>query len=252
MLESICLGKKASLLTKLIIMIRTAWVTFTACTTVLLLSIFSKCTRDKVDKIEREWARKVLNIIKLRYRIDNPTQLQLVPGKNYIIMSNHAGHYDIPLIISALPGSIRMVAKKELFRIPIWGPALKKAEFVSINRENRKEAFKDLEVAKEKMQTGIVLWIAPEGTRTRTGKLSPFKQGGFLLALQTGAIIIPVGIRGSAKALPPDTWDFRVGEEAHITLCEPVDTSAYTTDTRKELILEVEKKIRKAIGEEIV
>lgn len=241
---------KAGYFSTLLIMLRSIWVTFRYSATVLIKSTISKCTREDVDILERAWAARILNIVKLRYEIKNPHGFVFQPGHHYIIMSNHQSHYDIPLILDAFcEGSIRMIAKKELFKIPIWGIAMKKAEFISIDRDNRNQAYQDLEIAKEMMRSGIVVWIAPEGTRTRNGELQPFKNGGFFLALQTGATIVPVGIKGTAKILPPDTWDFSIGEEATLAIGQPIEASAYKPYQRKQLVQEVEKSIRLALGE---
>jgi 1-acyl-sn-glycerol-3-phosphate acyltransferase len=167
-------------------------------------------------------------------------------------MSNHASLYDIPLIYAALPGSIRMIAKKELFRIPLWGYTTKKIEVLSIDRSNSAQAKLDLNYAKEKMRSGIVLWIAPEGTRSRHGKLNSFKKGGFILALETGATIIPVGIRGSDKILPPGTWHFGLNQKVEIHIGEPIDSTQYTLATRNEFIATVRQSILKAADVESV
>jgi 1-acyl-sn-glycerol-3-phosphate acyltransferase len=96
--------------------------------------------------------------------------------------------------------NLRMIAKKELFRIPLWGRGLKTAEFISIDRSDHEKSMESMEAAKEKMKSGIMIYVAPEGTRSRDGKLGEFKKGGFLLAIQTESIIIPIGLRGTEKA----------------------------------------------------
>jgi 1-acyl-sn-glycerol-3-phosphate acyltransferase len=164
-------------------------------------------------------------------------------GKPTILMSNHQSLYDIPLVFVALPGSIRMLTKKELFRVPIWGRALAAGEFVSIDRRNHKQALRDLADARRKMEDGIVLWVAPEGTRTRDGYLGPFKKGAFMLALETGARIIPIGIRGATDALLPDSFHARLGCTAEVRLGAPIDAATYSVDSRADLMREVETRI---------
>jgi len=203
-------------------------------------------TRQQVDQQLRKWSQHLLKIVNLSYRIFDPYHLRLEPNRPYIIMSNHASLYDIPLLFVGLPGSIRMILKKELLQVPIWGHAIKATEFPSIDRNNSTQAMKDLENAKEKMQSGIVLWISPEGTRSRDGKLGQFKKGAFMLALQTGATIIPVGIRGSGKVLPPKTLHFTLGVAAELHIGAPIDATQYTIKTRKELLAVVQKSIQEA------
>lgn len=197
-----------------------------------------------IDHTIRSWAKGMLSAIKLSYQICNPDSVALVPHRAYIIMSNHTSLYDIPLIFMAFPGNIRMVAKKELFNVPIWGHAMKASKFISIDRKNSAQAVEDLKIAKTQMEEeSVVPWIAPEGTRSLDGKLNPFKAGGFLLALQTNAIIIPVGIRGAGKILPPKTLNFCLDEKVEVHIGKPIDTNQYSVKTRRELIKAVRESI---------
>lgn len=94
------------------------------------------------------------------------------------------------------------------------------------------------------MKDGIVLWVAPEGTRSRDGRLGEFKKGGFMVAIQTGARIIPVGISGSEKILRPGTWDFFLDQDVRVSIGMPIDASTYTVETRDCLIDDVKEAIR--------
>jgi 1-acyl-sn-glycerol-3-phosphate acyltransferase len=160
-------------------------------------------------------------------------------------MSNHSSLYDIPLIFMALPGNIRMVTKKELFDIPVWGHAMKACKFIAIDRKNSTQAIEDLKIAQKQMEEeGVIPWVSPEGTRSRDGKLNPFKAGGFFLALQTNAIIIPVGIRGARDILPAKTLDVCLHANVEVHIGEPIDTSEYSIQTRKALIHTVRESIK--------
>ncbi len=159
-------------------------------------------------------------------------------------MSNHSSLYDIPLTLLAFAGSIRMLTKKELFRVPIWGRGLRAGEFISIDRHDREQALRDLDAARDKMSDGITLWVAPEGTRSRHGELGPFKKGGFMLALQTGATIIPLGIRGARDVLPAKSLTFCLDREAEIHVGRPIDARRSTIETGDALMAEVERQIR--------
>jgi 1-acyl-sn-glycerol-3-phosphate acyltransferase len=173
------------------------------------------------------------------------SSLALPKGRPLVIMSNHSSLYDIPLIFVALPGSIRMLTKKELFSVPVWGRGLAAGEFVSINRHDHRQALRDLDAAKGKMAGGISLWVAPEGTRSRDGQLGDFKKGGFVLAIQTGALILPIGIRGARDILPPKTF-FRadLGRTAEVHIGAPIDAGAFSMDRRDALVGEVRERIR--------
>ncbi|MDY0039887.1 MAG: lysophospholipid acyltransferase family protein [Desulforhabdus sp.] len=206
-------------------------------------------TREQCDRRLRWWSAKLLSYLRLSYASVNPKGVSFTPGKPYIIMSNHSSLCDIPLIFVTMPGSIRMLTKKELFDVPIWGRGMREGEFISVDRDNRRQALKDLQEAQRKMESGIILWVAPEGTRSQTGKLGHFKKGGFMLAMKTGATIIPVGIRGAFHVLPAKTLDFQLGSPVEVHIGEPVDASKFTAKTRNQLMQQVEQQLLQLTGQ---
>ena len=141
---------------------------------------------------------------------------ELVPPMPVVIMSNHTSLADIPSMLGAYPRTLRMVTKEELTRLPIWGRALKASGFVPISRTDRTRAIAQLEVAKAQLQRGISVWISPEGTRSRSRKLMPFKKGGFHLAAGLGVPILPAFIEGTETLVPPDS--FSVQQDGKITV----------------------------------
>jgi 1-acyl-sn-glycerol-3-phosphate acyltransferase len=199
--------------------------------------------RDVGDVRLRWWSERLLAFIGLRCRVVNPDGVVIPQDEPVILMSNHSSLYDIPLIFQALPGSIRMLTKKELFRVPVWGRGLEAGEFISIDRTDLNQAIHDLARARDKMASGIVLWVAPEGTRSRDGNLGGFKKGGFMLALETRAKIVPLGIRGARDVLPAKSLRFELGREAEVRVGRPIDASVYV-GRRRELMAEVERQIR--------
>jgi len=128
------------------------------------------------------------------------------PGRRYMVMSNHGSLIDIPALIATYPGSLRMVTKEELMRVPIWGRAMLGSGFIPINRHDRKRAIEQLELAKKRLNDGVAVWIAPEGTRSRDARLGAFKKGGFHLARQLDVEIIPAYIDSATALLPVDSW----------------------------------------------
>lgn len=205
--------------------------------------------REVQDRRFRRYGNTLLDTLDASYSVHYEKKFELEKGRRYIIMCNHSSHYDIPLTAAALPYSIRMMAKKELFKVPFWGSAMKASEFLSIDRDNKKQALKDLKKAKKILENGIVLWISPEGTRSKDGKLGPFKKGGFRVALDMQATIIPVGIKGSHEILPTKSLNFKKGVHAEIRVGTPVDASQYDRSTREDLIKEVESQIRNLTGQ---
>ncbi|MCU0576693.1 MAG: 1-acyl-sn-glycerol-3-phosphate acyltransferase [Desulfobacterota bacterium] len=240
---------KASLLKKLSIMATTVGSTLGISIYVLYMRLTNTYDRLYADSILRWWSSLLLRAVGATWEVKNPYGVGMVSGRPCIIMSNHRSHYDIPLIYVSLPGSIRMLTKKELFKIPVWGRGMKAAEFISIDRRNHEQALKDLAEARRMMEGGIVLWIAPEGTRTRTGRLGEFKKGGFVLALQIGAVIVPVGIRGSEKIHKPESSDLNCGQNVEVNIGETIDASHYGDEERDRLMGDVRAAITRLAGE---
>lgn len=233
------------------IMLKLISIAFSTAIQAIYFALRSKNLRSRIDSLAYRWSRAMLNAVKARYKIFNPQHVALEPHTKYIIMSNHCSHFDIPLIYMAFPHiSIRMIAKKELFKIPLWGLAMHKAEFIMVDRGNREQATKVLQQARQQMAGGIVPWVAPEGTRSPTGKLQPFKKGGFILALETKAIIIPVGIRNSRNILPTKTLNFGIHEKAEVHIGAPIATTNYSIKNIRQLMQQVETSIRHATGED--
>jgi 1-acyl-sn-glycerol-3-phosphate acyltransferase len=159
-------------------------------------------------------------------------------------MSNHQSLYDIPVIFQTLNLRVRMVAKTELFKVPVWAQAMRAAGFVEVDRKNRHRALESLENAKRALESGTSIWIAPEGTRSDTGELLPFKKGGFHLALGTGARILPVSIDGTRNALVARGFNVKNGASVKVTVHPPVDPKDWGRERRQELI----EHVRQLIG----
>jgi 1-acyl-sn-glycerol-3-phosphate acyltransferase len=205
-------------------------------------------TRPYCDSLLRWWSERLLRYVRLSCRTFNLDEGCFRGNKPVIVMSNHSSAYDIPVMFATLPGSIRMLTKKDLFSIPIWGRGLQVGEFISIDRHNRRQAVKDLAEARKKMETGITLWVAPEGTRSRTGKLLPFKKGGFMLALRSGATIIPVGIRGANEVLPARSASFSLDRQVEVHVGTPIDAASYKAAGIESLMSDVESQLRSLMG----
>lgn len=237
--------------------LRTAWIIgslffYTAVTSLRCICkyYFSTLTRTWTDKTIHHWVDQLLNSVQVNYKVVNPYQVQPEPGKATILICNHSSAYDIPLGFKAFPNhSIRMLAKKELSKIPLMGKAMAAAEFPFIDRKNRYQAIKDLVYAKQLMESGIVLWVAPEGTRSKNGKLAPFKKGAFITAIESHATIIPIGIRGANNILPARTFTIHLNQEAEIHIGKPIDASHFTLANRNELIQKTYAAIKELVGE---
>ncbi|HUS65103.1 MAG TPA: lysophospholipid acyltransferase family protein [Kofleriaceae bacterium] len=144
----------------------------------------------------------------------------------YVYMSNHQSHTDIPVLYATVPSStLRMVAKTELFRIPGLGRAMRASDFIEVDRKDHARALASLERAGDLIADGVSVWIAPEGTRSVTGELGPFKKGGFHLACDTGTPIVPVSIQGTLAILPPGGGRIEPGHRVRVAFGAPIATA---------------------------
>ena len=224
--------------------LRTLWIiilsclyTANTCGQSVIRGLTGTTSREWVDKALALWVKKILRLVRVNCTVHNPHHISPKRGQATIVMCNHSSLYDIPLSLYAFPNnSLRMLSKKELSKVPIMGKGMTAAEFPFIDRKNRRQAVKDLKVVEELLQSGIVMWIAPEGTRSKDGKVAPFKKGAFITAIQAQATIIPVGIRGAYDILPARTHQFNLNQNAEVRIGEPIDASLYTLDTKDELI----------------
>ncbi len=201
----------------------------------------NRVTKKLVDERCKWLGDRVLQLTRAKLEVEGLENFD--PAGSYLFMSNHESLMDIPLIFATAPRPPRMVTKAELFKVPIWGTALRLGGFISVDRKNRTQAIKSLMRAKELMDEGINVWIAPEGTRSRDGSLLPFKKGGFMLALDTGATIVPVGIVGARDVIRPKTFRVFLDQPIKVRYGKPIDASAYGPERRDELMAEVRAQI---------
>ena len=164
-----------------------------------------------------------------------------------VYVANHQSQLDIPALALAMPAGFRMVAKRELLYIPIFGWALWLAGFVFIDRADREGAIDQLTRAAEKVRRGTSIVVFAEGTRSPDGRLLPFKKGGFILAMQAGVPIVPVSIRGGHDVLPKGSLHLRRGT-IEVVFGAPIQTSAYSFETRDVLIRVVRERIAAGLG----
>jgi 1-acyl-sn-glycerol-3-phosphate acyltransferase len=197
------------------------WKTAAISAPTVLDAITGRLTIEKSDRRLRSWSAGIVRQAQVNLTVDG---LGRVPAdRACILMSNHQSHFDIPIIFVAFPRTLRMVAKQELFRVPIWGRAMRDAGFVSVDRSgDRAQAEQAMRQAGEAIARGINIWIAPEGTRSQDGRLGRFKKGGFLLAQATGAPIVPLAVDGSRDILEKHSLRVRAGVRVRVTFGSPI------------------------------
>jgi len=170
------------------------------------------------------WSKLTLKICGIDVRVKGMENIDL--NGSYIFVTNHASMFDIPAIMSVLP-RVRIMFKKELSYVPIWGWALKWGHHIMVDRAKGSEAMKSIDRAAKAIKSGGSVILFAEGTRTRDGKLLPFKRGAFTLAAKSGVPIVPIAINGSFKILPKSSLDIRPSP-IELLMEKPIDTSNVT------------------------
>jgi len=187
-------------------------------------AMLGRLTIEKSDARLRDWSNAIVRRADVDLTVEG---LANVPrDRACVYMSNHQSHLDIPMLYATLPSpTIRMLGKTELFRIPLWGRGLRAAEFIEVDRGNHARAIASLEHAARLVRDGVSIYLAPEGTRSRDGRIGKLKKGGFHLALGTGAPIVPVAIRGTIDILPRGAKVMRSGQRVSVQIGAPIDVT---------------------------
>lgn len=194
------------------------------------------------DAIPPTWSRWIMRAAGIRVRVHGLENAGTGPN---IFVSNHVSLFDVPGLSSSLPRN-RFVAKAELFRIPIFGAALRAAGMVEIQRENKRAAFDAYKIAGDKIRQGISIVVFPEGTRGTDYPLSQFKKGPFILAIASGAPIVPVIIHGTREIVRKHEVTVRPGD-IDVHLLEPVQTEGLTYNDRDTLTAMVRDRMVEAM-----
>ncbi len=197
--------------------------------------------------IGRLWGRILLCAGGVKVEVEGLQNID--PNQAYVFAANHQSQFDIFALLAHLPIQFRWLAKRELFRIPIFGSGMKAAGYIPIDRSNRKEAFKSIDQAAARVQEGTSIVIFPEGTRSLDGKLQYFKKGGFHLAIKSKRPLVPVSISGTFSILRKKGFKVRP-QTARIYVGEPVPTEDISVKDRNWLISEIRRRIQENLPPE--
>ena len=211
------------------------FVTWFIATFILVISFLAP-NENRMHKLARLWARIILFLSNTKVDVIGGENIPF--GKPVVFMANHQSDFDIFITLAHIPGQFRWLAKKELFSIPIFGSAMRKAGYIEIDRHNRERAFKSLDAAAEKISQGRCVMTFPEGTRSRDGRMKPFKQGTFHLAIKAGTPIVPISIIGSGEIMPKRSLQVNPGRII-LFIDKPIPVTGFTIETRAELIEQV-------------
>jgi 1-acyl-sn-glycerol-3-phosphate acyltransferase len=196
------------------------------------------------DHTPRVWSRIILWAGGIKTYVHNAERM--AGGEPRIYMSNHLSWFDIPALASVLP-RYKFVAKAELFKVPIFGPAIRAIGMVPIDRQAGKAAFAAYEVAAARIRAGNSVVVFPEGSRGNDYAIRPFKKGPFVLAIAAGVPIVPVLLYGTHDVFAKGTMLVRSGP-LHIHLLEPVPTAGLDLSARDELAQTVRSRLVDALA----
>jgi 1-acyl-sn-glycerol-3-phosphate acyltransferase len=175
----------------------------------------------------------------IRYRV---VGRENVPPGAVVYCSNHESNVDPGVLFQCLHPMMHILYKQELHRIPLMGMAFDLGGFVAVDRADRRKSIASVDRAVESLQRGNSFLIFPEGTRSRTGELLPFKKGGFIMAIKAQAPIVPVAVQGGRAAMQRGSKLIRP-VKVSIRIGEPIETAGHTLEERDELIAIIRERI---------
>ncbi len=188
--------------------------------------------RREVERCQREWGRLMVEAAGVTVEVIGGDRL--VPGRPYVLVANHSSNLDAPVLLGYLPIGCTYVAKKELTRIPLFGHAIVATGAICVDRGSSAVAHRTMDEAALRVQSGQSALVFAEGTRSRDGRLRPFKKGGVVLALKAGVDLVPVTVHGAWAALPRDRLRIRPGPVT-LTIHPPIPTAGCNLEDRDDL-----------------
>jgi 1-acyl-sn-glycerol-3-phosphate acyltransferase len=188
-------------------------------------------------KVARAWARSLLRIAGVKLTIEGLDKIK--PGESYIFASNHVSYMDTPVVLGHIPANFRFMAKSELFKVPFIGGHLGKAGHISVPLDDPRASVKVLAAAGKMLKgRGLSVLVFPEGGRSESGEMEPFKEGAAYLAIKAGAPVVPVAIIGIRNVLPMHSMHVRPGNVT-LRIGDPIETATLTVRDRDTLTREI-------------
>ncbi|MGC2333531.1 MAG: lysophospholipid acyltransferase family protein [Candidatus Acidiferrales bacterium] len=227
---------------------RTLAAGFLACVAVLLglpfliLWTWLAGNPDAMYRISMNFCRFAVGLAGIGTRVEG---IENIPSCACVLAANHASNLDGVILLPAIPRRISLLAKRELFRLPVLGLGMRLAGFVAVDRAG-KQAAAGIATAVDTLKAGLSVFIFPEGTRSPDGRLQPFKKGAFAMAIEAGVPIVPVAIAGTYRLLRRGAWIARPGEVL-VSFGPALETTPYTIKERAELLARVESLVAAAL-----
>ena len=178
------------------------------------------------------WGRGLLRLVPASLSVEGEQHLTEAPS--FIVVSNHASLFDIPVLYGWLKLDLKWVMKKELRKVPFIGTGCALMGHIFLDRSDREIAIRQLEEAADKLQPGTSIIFFPEGTRSRDGQLKSFKIGAFQMAKDLQFPILPVVVKHTASIMPPDGIDLQPGR-AEMVILEPIEVEQVIAASSEQL-----------------
>jgi 1-acyl-sn-glycerol-3-phosphate acyltransferase len=210
----------------------------------ILWIVVLRLPTDTVHKMVRWWGKAICVTAGIKVRVEGAENCR--DEQPCIFASNHQSQTDIPALQGYFLANFRWLAKKELFQVPIWGTAMRRAGYIPVDRSHGRQAMKSLDEAARRIAEGTSVLIFPEGTRSKDGTLLPFKAGALLLAIKAGVPLVPVAISGSRHVLPKGKLLIRPGTIT-IRMGKPIETAGYTPRQKNELAEVLRNEVKKLL-----
>ena len=202
----------------------------------IMISMVDKTGRKVHFYCAVPWAKMILRVCGIRVRVVGMENLETYVPRIY--MTNHQSFFDIFALLACLPVNFKFILKQELMKLPVFGPAMRKAGYIGIERGDPRKAVKSIKQAAERIKNGASVLIFPEGTRSSDGRLGQFKGGGFNLALKSGCDIVPIAINGSYRIAPKGSLRIKKGSFS-LSIGKPISLAGYTKRKTPQLMAQV-------------
>jgi 1-acyl-sn-glycerol-3-phosphate acyltransferase len=190
-----------------------------------------------------------LGLAMVGVKIDVKGLEYLDPKQPYIFTPNHQSFIEVPLFVTYLGRNPGYLAKKEVFKYPVFGPGIRMMGVIPVDRSNSPAAVESAKQATRNIGRGKSYMVYPEGTRSKDGTLLPFKKGAFMMAIEAGVPIVPVTVSGATKIMPKG--EFKVfPSTVHLIIHEPISTSDYSKENVTELMQRTRETIYTALSAE--
>lgn len=195
------------------------------------------------------WGRMLTWLVPVRVDIEGREHVD--PGQSYVVVANHQSQVDIPVIYGFSGLDLRWVAKSELSRIPFVAAGCRAIGHIFIDRANPDQARAAINRAVARLKPGTGLMFFPEGTRSRSGRLLPFKKGAFRVAIEQQLPILPVTLTRTREILTPDSVRIRPGR-VRMIIHPPIDTAGWTGQDFGDLRRKTRSAIAGALPDEVL